>query len=424
MSISMLRRLQTCLSTKPEASQKPISIEYIQYRIGVLMNLLTRNANYLYLFVTNIYCSLPMVPMARTTKETKTNKASKTTEEPKTAPNAPPVNLGWDTHQAVDQMPDSLVREGDGPEGNFPMRSKFEKMCREAQLTITQAISDIDGEATFREDNWVRENGGGGISRVMSGGKVFEKAGVNLSVVYGSMPQEALQAATERGVDRAKGMAPGERVPFFACGLSSVMHPKNPHCPTMHFNYRYFETDGGVWWFGGGTDITPSYVNEDDMKHFHGTYKEICDKHDPAYYPEFKAWADRYFAIPHRNETRGLGGIFFDDQNDRDADTIFEFSKECANSVVKAYGPIIEKHKDDEFTQQEKEWQLMRRGRYVEFNLVYDRGTVFGLKTGGRIESILMSLPETARWEYNVIPEPGSKEADFIDACRHPREWI
>mmetsp|Transcript_11333 Transcript_11333/g.12837 ORF Transcript_11333/g.12837 Transcript_11333/m.12837 type:complete len:408 (-) Transcript_11333:425-1648(-) len=358
--------------------------------------------------------------MSSTAEEEKTTKKI----EGKKVENAPPVNIGWDSHSAVEKVPDSLVREGDGPDGNYPMRSKFEKMCREAQLKIVKAIEEIDGEASFREDAWIRENGGGGMSRVMSGGKVFEKAGVNLSVVYGSMPQEALQAATERGVDRAAGMAPGERVPFFACGLSSVMHPKNPHCPTMHFNYRYFETDGGVWWFGGGTDITPSYINEDDMKHFHGTYKEICDKHDPGYYKEFKAWADRYFVIQHRNETRGLGGIFFDDQNNKDPDTIFEFSKECCNSVVEAYGPIIEEHKNDEFTQKEKEWQLMRRGRYVEFNLVYDRGTVFGLKTGGRIESILMSLPETARWEYNVVPAEGSPEADFIDACKNPREWV
>jgi len=346
------------------------------------------------------------------------------TEGKKAGKDAPPEHLGWDSHQAVENIPDSLVREGDGPDGNYPMRSKFEKMCREAQVEITKAIEDIDGSGNFQEDCWTRANGGGGMSRVLSGGKVFEKAGVNLSVVYGSMPQEALQAATERGVDRAKGMAPGERVPFFACGLSSVMHPKNPHCPTMHFNYRYFETDGGVWWFGGGTDITPSYVNEDDMKHFHGTYKEVCDKHDPEYYDEFKSWADRYFFIQHRNETRGLGGIFFDDQNSKDPEEHFAFSTECLNSVVKAYGPIIEKHKDDEFTQQEKEWQLMRRGRYVEFNLVYDRGTVFGLKTGGRIESILMSLPETARWEYNHIPEPGTPEYDLIDACKNPRSWL
>lgn len=353
------------------------------------------------------------------TKDDTATKGKKAPED------APPANLGWDTHSAVDVVPESLVKEEDGPDGgNYPMRAKFEKMLREAQLEITKAISDIDGEASFKEDCWTRANGGGGMSRVMSGGNVFEKAGVNLSVVYGTMPQEALQAATERGIDRAKGMAPGERVPFFACGLSSVMHPKNPFCPTMHFNYRYFETDGGVWWFGGGTDITPCYVNEADMKHFHGTYKEVCDKHDPNYYPEFKAWADRYFSIPHRGETRGLGGIFFDDQNDRDPDKIFDFAKDAVNSVVKAYGPIIEEHKDDEFTQKQKEWQLMRRGRYVEFNLVYDRGTVFGLKTGGRIESILMSLPETARWEYNVIPEEGSPEADFIDACKNPREWI
>ena len=304
------------------------------------------------------------------------------------------------------------------------MRSKFEKMCREAQKAITTAIEEIDGEGSFQEDAWIRPTGGGGMSRVLTGGKVFEKAGVNLSVVYGSMPQEALQAATERGVDRAKGMAPGERVPFFACGLSSVMHPKNPFAPTMHFNYRYFETDGGVWWFGGGTDITPSYLNEDDMKHFHGTYKEICDKHDPNYFTEFKSWADRYFVIQHRNETRGLGGIFFDDQNDKDPEQHLAFSQECVNSVIKAYGPLVTKHKDDPFTQKNKEWQLMRRGRYVEFNLVYDRGTVFGLKTGGRIESILMSLPETARWEYDHQVEDGSPEADFLDACRNPRDWV
>eukprot|EP00522_Entomoneis_paludosa_P006375 CAMPEP_0172450728 /NCGR_PEP_ID=MMETSP1065-20121228/8966_1 /TAXON_ID=265537 /ORGANISM="Amphiprora paludosa, Strain CCMP125" /LENGTH=397 /DNA_ID=CAMNT_0013202547 /DNA_START=152 /DNA_END=1345 /DNA_ORIENTATION=- len=338
---------------------------------------------------------------------------------------APPVQLGWDTHQAVDEAPSTLVRDSDGgPEGNYPMRSKFEKMIREAQVSITKGIEEIDGEGTFQEDCWTRENGGGGMSRVLTGGKVFEKAGVNLSVVYGSMPQEALQAATERGVDRAKGMAPGERVPFFACGLSSVMHPKNPFAPTMHFNYRYFETDGGVWWFGGGTDITPSYVDEDDMKHFHGTYKEICDKHDPKYYEEFKAWADRYFVIKHRGETRGLGGIFFDDQNNKDPEEHFAFSKDAVNAVLDAYGPIVTKHKDDEYTQKQKEWQLMRRGRYVEFNLVYDRGTVFGLKTGGRIESILMSLPETARWEYDHQPEEGSPEADFIDACKNPREWV
>ena len=239
--------------------------------------------------------------------------------------------IGWNSHQAIDSIPDSLVKEIDGNSG---MRAQFEAMCRKAQNEICKAIEELDGEATFREDAWVRESGGGGISRVLSGGKVFEKAGVNLSVVYGSMPQEALKAATERGVDRAKGMKPGERVPFFACGLSSVMHPRNPFAPTMHFNYRYFETDGGVWWFGGGTDITPSYLNEEDMAHFHGTYKKVCDNHHPEYYPKFKKWADDYFKIPHRGETRGLGGIFFDDLNDRPAEELIEFSREALNSVV------------------------------------------------------------------------------------------
>jgi len=321
-------------------------------------------------------------------------------------------------------LPDSLVREEDGPDGNFPMRRKMEQMLREAQIKITEEIAAIDGGATFHEDSWAREDGGGGRSRVLADGKVWEKAGVNLSVVYGSMSQEALKVATERAAEKVKGMEPGEKVPFFACGLSCVMHPRNPFCPTMHFNYRYFETDNGIWWFGGGTDITPAYINEEDMKHFHGTLKGVCDRHDPEYYPKFKAWADRYFKITHRDETRGLGGIFFDDLDDRDPEEIFEFCKDCANNVVSAYGPIVEKHKDDEFTQKQKEWQLMRRGRYVEFNLVYDRGTIFGLKTGGRIESILMSLPETARWEYDHQPAPGSPEADFIDACKNARDWV
>eukprot|EP00293_Proteomonas_sulcata_P004389 CAMPEP_0184321106 /NCGR_PEP_ID=MMETSP1049-20130417/117373_1 /TAXON_ID=77928 /ORGANISM="Proteomonas sulcata, Strain CCMP704" /LENGTH=385 /DNA_ID=CAMNT_0026641803 /DNA_START=52 /DNA_END=1209 /DNA_ORIENTATION=+ len=333
--------------------------------------------------------------------------------------------IGWDSHKAVDRVPDSLCLDGTA---NTEMRAKFEKMCREAQDHICKSVEQCDGQGKFKEDAWTRENGGGGISRVLSGGKIWEKAGCNLSVVYGTMPVEALQAANDRlkysKTDRAAGYQPGDKVPFFACGLSSVMHPRNPHCPTMHFNYRYFETDGGVWWFGGGTDITPAYLDEKDMKHFHGTYKEICDKHDSEFYPKFKKWADDYFTIKHRGETRGLGGIFFDDLNDRDPDTIFEFSKECAMNVPKAYLPIIEAHKDDDFTQEQKEWQLMRRGRYVEFNLVYDRGTIFGLKTGGRIESILMSLPETARWEYNMIPKPGSKEAEIMDCFQTPRDWV
>ncbi|GAX26527.1 coproporphyrinogen III oxidase [Fistulifera solaris] len=317
----------------------------------------------------------------------------------------------------TDQQPRWLIEDFES--GNRDMIKKMEVMLRQAQLDITKAIAEIDGGATFQEDAWERETGGGGKSMVLKDGKVWEKAGVNLSVVHGTMPQVALHAATERGNLAGKD----DKVPFAACGLSCVMHPRNPHCPTMHFNYRIFQTSDN-WWFGGGTDITPSYIDVDDMKHFHGTLKEVCDRHDPEYYPKFKKWADEYFLIPHRGERRGLGGIFFDDLNDRDPEEIFEFCKDAVNNVVAAYGPIIEKHKNDKFTNEQKRWQLLRRGRYAEFNLVYDRGTIFGLKTGGRTESILMSLPETARWEYDHHPRPGSREADFLDACKTPRNWV
>jgi len=331
--------------------------------------------------------------------------------------------ISWDSHEYVEKAPDTLVRDDDMSGANMDMRRRFEENYRRAQNNICNAVSELDG-TPFKEDVWTRPGGGGGISRVLSNGNVFEKAGCSLSVVYGSMPQDDLQSATSRGADRAKGYAEGERVPFFACGLSSVMHPRNPMAPTMHFNYRYFETDGGAWWFGGGSDITPAYLFEEDIQHFHQTYKDVCDKHDPEYYSKFKKWADEYFTIKHRGETRGLGGIFFDDQNDREPEKIFAFSKDCLDALVPAYLPIVAKHKDDAFTQQQKEWQLMRRGRYVEFNLVYDRGTVFGLKTGGRIESILMSLPETARWEYNHSPAEGTPEAEIMDAFKNPREWV
>jgi len=319
-----------------------------------------------------------------------------------------------------------LCKELEAPDS---IRRRFEEICAEAQERICQAISDVDGKATFGTEPYTREGGGGGVARVLKDGAVFEKAGVNLSVVYGQMPQEALRAATERGADRVgKKLEPGEKVPFFACGLSSVMHPKNPFCPTMHFNYRYFETDMGTWWFGGGTDITPSYLNVDDMKHFHGTYKDVCDRHDPEWYPRFKEWADRYFYIKHRGETRGLGGIFFDDFNTQDPEEHLKFSEACLKAVTEAYVPLLEKHRDDEFTPEQKAWQQMRRGRYVEFNLVYDRGTIFGLKMlpsgAGRIESILMSLPETARWEYCHEPQPGTPEADIMDAFKNPRDWL
>ena len=211
------------------------------------------------------------------------------------------------------------------------------------------------------------------------------------------------------------------------------MHPRNPMAPTAHFNYRYFETESPAgatgtprsWWFGGGTDITPAYLFDEDMVHFHSVMKRSCDKHKSvADYAKLKKWCDEYFLIAHRGETRGMGGIFYDDKNDGPAEDIFNFSKECASSVVEAYCPIVDKHKNDAFTEEQKRWQQIRRGRYAEFNLVYDRGTTFGLKTGGRIESILMSLPLTCRWEYDHHPAPGSPEARLLELCKKPKNWV
>uniref|UniRef100_A0A7S2U5M9 coproporphyrinogen oxidase n=1 Tax=Lotharella oceanica TaxID=641309 RepID=A0A7S2U5M9_9EUKA len=317
------------------------------------------------------------------------------------------------------------------PEDKDGLRQRFAANIRRAQLEICRAIEELDGGAKFKEDAWDREGGGGGRTRVLAKGNVFEKAGVALSVVYGQMPLKAISVATEDPeiIARAKELAGStETLPFFVASISSVMHPRNPFAPTMHFNYRFFDfdnsDDNGLWWFGGGTDLTPSYLNEDDIKHFHGSYKDVCDKHDPTYYEKYKKWADRYFQIKHRGETRGVGGIFFDDKNDKDPEEIFKFSKDCLDNVVKAYVPIVAKHKDDDFTQKQKDWQQMRRGRYVEFNLVYDRGTTFGLRTGGRVESILMSLPETARWEYNHQVEEGSPEAEILDVFKNPRDWV
>ncbi|HET6343908.1 MAG TPA: oxygen-dependent coproporphyrinogen oxidase, partial [Myxococcota bacterium] len=234
--------------------------------------------------------------------------------------------------------------------------------------------------------------------------------------------------------EAAKAMGGGqelsgpESLKFFATGISLVLHPHNPFAPTVHANYRYFERgDGqapGSWWFGGGADLTPSYLFEEDATHFHRVHKEACDRHDPAFYPRFKTWCDAYFTIAHRGETRGIGGIFFDNLHDRDRDALHAFAADCAGAFVPAYLPIVEKRQAHPFTEEHKRWQGLRRGRYVEFNLVYDRGTVFGLRTAGRIESILMSLPLHARWEYNHTPPEGSREAALVDVLRHPRAWV
>lgn len=291
-------------------------------------------------------------------------------------------------------------------------------MVHAVQDDITQAMTEID-PVGFKQDAWERPGGGGGRTRVLQDGKVFEKAGVGVSVVMGELSPEA-----------AASMGGGQHIEdpsFFACGVSLVIHPHNPMAPTVHANFRYFERgDGsapGSWWFGGGADLTPSYLFEDDVRHFHEVWKETCDEHDPAFYQKYKAWCDEYFYIPHRKEGRGVGGIFYDNLNDRSKDACFAFTKDCANSFLHAYLPIILGRKDAPFEPHHKDWQQVRRGRYVEFNLVYDRGTKFGLKTDGRIESILMSLPLTASWMYDHHPREGSKEAQMLDVLQHPRNW-
>lgn len=289
------------------------------------------------------------------------------------------------------------------------------------QNRICASLEQADGRAKFMEDAWERKEGGGGKTRVIANGNVFEKGGVNTSVVFGEVS------------NAMKGQLKIDGAHWFACGLSLVLHPINPFVPTVHCNYRMFElydenkklTDR---WFGGGTDLTPYYLFEEDARHFHGVYKNICDRFDPAFYPEFKLACDDYFVNTHRdNERRGIGGIFYDYRRaseNHDTDLWMDFGKACGDGFTEAYLPIVEKRKDLPYTEQQKYWQEIRRGRYVEFNLVHDRGTLFGLKTNGRIESILMSLPPTVRFEYNYQPAPGSEEAKLLAVCLHPRDWV
>ncbi|KNG82522.1 coproporphyrinogen-III oxidase [Aspergillus nomiae NRRL 13137] len=329
------------------------------------------------------------------------------------------------------------------------------------QATISEnspmhELSRIDG-TQFKTDTWARPNGGGGISCVLQDGNVFEKAGVNVSVVYGELPRAAIEKM--RADHKSFVGADVESLEFFAAGLSLVLHPHNPMAPTVHLNYRYFETSDPKdpingdknWWFGGGTDLTPSYLFPEDVKHFHQTIKDACDRHDATYYPRFKAWCDKYFYLPHRRESRGVGGIFFDDldasflessatSSQNSQETLFSFVSDSLASFLPSYVPIIERRKDMPFTPAQKEWQQLRRGRYVEFNLVYDRGTSFGLRTpNARIESILMSLPRTASWAYmdpvsgtrteasaeeENLGEDKEREKELMDVLRHPRQWV
>ena len=301
------------------------------------------------------------------------------------------------------------------------LRERMVEMVHLLQDRICEAISGID-ETNYREDEWTREEGGGGRSRVFSEGKVFEKAGVNVSVVYGTLRPEA---AEKMGGGH---QLEGKDLDFFATGISLVLHPNNPMAPTVHANYRYFERGTGEiegsWWFGGGADLTPSYLFEEDAIHFHKVHKDACDRHSIADYKHFKEWCDSYFHIPHRNEGRGVGGIFFDDMHGSTKLECFEFVEDCANQFLAAYIPILERRKDLPYTSNQKAWQQMRRGRYVEFNLVYDRGTKFGLTTNGRIESILMSLPLTARWEYCHEVEVGTEEERLLKVLQEPVNWL
>jgi len=297
------------------------------------------------------------------------------------------------------------------------MRTRMEEMVRGAQAAICGALGPLD-ERPFQEDAWRHAEGGGGVSRVLQDGTVFDKAGVNVAAVEGRLHPEALQAMIAK-----QDLEPAPHH-FVAVGLSVVVHPRSPWVPTVHCNYRYFELDDGRWWFGGGTDLTPVYVDEDDARHFHATLKAACDRHDPAFYPRFKKWCDDYFHLPHRGEGRGVGGIFFDDLRDREPAALFAFVADCAAAFVPAYVPLLERHLGRPWSEREGRWQGLRRGRYVEFNLMYDRGTRFGLRTGGRVESILMSLPLLARWEYAHEPAPGSAEAATLAVLRQPREWV
>ncbi len=317
-------------------------------------------------------------------------------------------------------------------------KTRVSQFLQGLQDNICQGLEQVDGKAKFIEDSWERPEGGGGRSRVMREGAVFEQGGVNFSEVWGDhLPPSILAQRPE---------AAGHR--FYATGTSMVLHPRNPYIPTVHLNYRYFEA-GPVWWFGGGLDLTPYYPFAEDVTHLHRTLKQACDANHPHYYPTFKLWCDEYFYLKHRQETRGVGGIFFDYQDGqgelyrgpdangpagkystelgavepRSWEQLFAFAQSCGNAFLPAYVPIVEKRRSMEYGDRERNFQLYRRGRYVEFNLVYDRGTIFGLQTNGRTESILMSLPPLVRWEYGYQPEPNTPEAELYEVFLKPQDW-
>jgi coproporphyrinogen III oxidase len=301
---------------------------------------------------------------------------------------------------------------------SVPDIEKVKQYLLKLQDNICQTLELVDGKGSFVEDNWKRELGGGGRTRVLTGGKLIEQGGVNFSHVFGGqLPASATAARPEL-----------EGRSFQAVGVSLVIHPHNPFVPTTHANVRFFIADKPgeepVWWFGGGFDLTPFYPFHEDVVHWHTVANKLCQPFGDNVYPEYKKWCDDYFYLKHRGETRGVGGLFFDDLNEQGFEKSFKFMQAVGNGFLDAYVPIVEKRKDIPFSQKQRDFQLYRRGRYVEFNLVHDRGTLFGLQTGGRTESILMSMPPLVRWQYCYEPEPESKEADLYANYLHPREWL
>ncbi|MFT4809901.1 MAG: coproporphyrinogen III oxidase [Paraglaciecola sp.] len=301
---------------------------------------------------------------------------------------------------------------------SVPDIEKVKQYLLKLQDNICQTLELVDGKGNFVEDNWQRELGGGGRTRVLTGGNVIEQGGVNFSHVFGGKLPESATAARPELVGRS----------FQAVGVSLVIHPNNPFVPTTHANVRFFIADklgeAPVWWFGGGFDLTPFYPFHEDVVHWHSVANKLCQPFGDDVYPDYKKWCDDYFYLKHRDETRGVGGLFFDDLNKQGFEKSFKFMQAVGNGFLDAYVPIVEKRKDIPFGQKERDFQLYRRGRYVEFNLVHDRGTLFGLQTGGRTESILMSMPPLVRWEYCYEPEPESKEADLYANYLHPRQWL
>lgn len=296
-------------------------------------------------------------------------------------------------------------------------REDIAALAREGQARLVRIFEGIEGNRVFGTRSWERPGGGGGTARIITEGDVFERGGVNVSVVRGhDLPQE---------IRDPRGLPEG--IPFFATGISMVLHPRNPHVPAFHANFRYFEAgDRDDWWFGGGADLTPAYPVEDDVRYFHHTLRNLCDRHDVADYRHFKSWCDRYFSIPHRSEMRGVGGIFYDHLKPSGAeggwDAAAALMADGIRTLEQLYPPLVEARMDTPWNDREREWQLLRRGRYAEFNLVYDRGTRFGLETGGDTEAILMSLPPLARWETEADPPPGSREHATLSYFQ-PQDW-